>query len=418
MRTLVKRSLAVVLLLGSAAAGAASINITASFSPSLSNPGNNTFTNTTAQSGFCSTWGTICANGSMFSINTRITTKSNADRIYIADANPKDHVFFQLPPATNVEVKNVNTGSKHNVQFLFSAISARMYNVPSPGSGWGNSSFSYPQGGCSYVGSAVSNGIYYSFIWRISNKTSPSGCYKKRTSSNADISKAYMDAISIGYELNTPSPLDMESGVYKGSITFSVGPNEEISFGNKWDASDTSLTINLTLTVNHELRVSFPAEDLKVNLQPCVPNKICTPEQGQINWERWITTRVTPQLTGRSNFSLSSSGEFSVYLQCEYKMESMCAMKSSNDNQKVPVHTMLTLPSNVVNNKTGSSVVKEPIFIGKNSINAIFHTTTFGQNRSGHLDFLVKQRDVDTMLTTRPDTYSGAVTVIFDSNIY
>ena len=79
---------------------------------------------------------------------------------------------------------------------------------------------------------------------------------------------------------------------------------------------------------------------------------------------------------------------------------------------------MLTLPTNVVNDKTGSSVVKEPIFIGKNSINAIFHTTTFGQNRSGHIDFQVKQRDVDTMLATRPDTYRGAVTVIFDSNIY
>lgn len=42
----------------------------------------------------------------------------------------------------------------------------------------------------------------------------------------------------------------------------------------------------------------------------------------------------------------------------------------------------------------------------------------FGQNRVGSIDFQNSQKDVDTMLTTLPDTYRGTVTVIFDPDIY
>lgn len=132
-----------------------------------------------------------------------------------------------------------------------------------------------------------------------------------------------------------------------------------------------------------------------------------------------MVTRITPQLTGHSNFRLSSSGAFSVYLECEQQSGPDCALRSDKmPSQTVPVRTLLTLPDNIVDEVTGSTVSKRELAVGKDLTKNIFATRSFGQNRAGSIDFLVSQKDVDTMLTTRPDTYRGAVTVIFDPLIY
>jgi hypothetical protein len=78
----------------------------------------------------------------------------------------------------------------------------------------------------------------------------------------------------------------------------------------------------------------------------------------------------------------------------------------------------LTLPDNIVDNVTGSTVSKRQLAAGRDLTRNVFVTKTFGQDRAGSIDFLVAQKDVDTMLKTRPDTYRGAVTIIFDSQIY
>ena len=131
-----------------------------------------------------------------------------------------------------------------------------------------------------------------------------------------------------------------------------------------------------------------------------------------------MVTRITPQLTGRSNFTLSSSGAFTVYLACEQQSGTNCALKSDNSAQLVPVQTLLTLPDNIVDSTTGSTVSRRPLALGRDLTRNTFITKSYGENKSGSIDFLVEQRDVDTMLKTRPDTYRGAVTVIFDPQIY
>ena len=132
-----------------------------------------------------------------------------------------------------------------------------------------------------------------------------------------------------------------------------------------------------------------------------------------------MVTRITPQMTGKSNFSLSSSGAFTVYLQCEQQSGSDCALRSDNTpSQTVPVQTLLTLPTNIVDNSTGSTVSKRRLAVGRDLTKNVFVTRAFGQNQAGSIDFLVDQREVDTMLKNRPDTYRGAVTVIFDPKIY
>ncbi|MDN7225607.1 hypothetical protein ACF3TM_20055, partial [Providencia stuartii] len=175
--------------------------------------------------------------------------------------------------------------------------------------------------------------------------------------------------------------------------------------------------INLRLIVNHDLIVKTSPDDRILALEPCKNGKVCTQEQGRNNWERWMVSRITPEMTAKSNFQLSSSGAFTVYLQCEYEIGENCALKSDKNEQLVPIQSYLTLPDNIISQQTNNRVIHAPMSIQKDNSN-IFISQHIGSNRNGSIDFLINQRNVDTMLMTRPDTYRGVVTVIFDPNIY
>ena len=419
-KTLIRLLAGIIMGTGSLAAGAATMNITASFTPSVSNPSSNTFTNTTPQSGYCSNWSSLCPSGT-YSINTNLTLKSNGLPILASETDGRDHIYFKLPARKAVTVTNSSDGSESTVYFSFTNISARMYNVSNPGSGWTGGSFDYPDSssGCSRQAAALGGGNWYHWAWKIKNPTSPAGCYKKRKTDYTWVSTAYMNQISVGYKLETPNPLKLTAGVYTGSVDYTVGPGDDVDFGNKWDASDSTLRVNFTLSVNHELKLSATADNQQVALQPCTSGKVCTAEDGAANWERWMINRITPEMTGRSNFSLSSSGAFTVYLKCEQQSGSDCALRSDNTpSQTVPVQSLLTLPNSIVDSSTGSAVSKRRLAVGRDLKKNVFITNSFGENQAGSIDFLVSKADVDTMLKTRPDTYRGAITVIFDPKIY
>jgi len=78
----------------------------------------------------------------------------------------------------------------------------------------------------------------------------------------------------------------------------------------------------------------------------------------------------------------------------------------------------LTLPNNIVDSFTGSVVSKRRLAVGKDSTKNVFTANSFVGSRAGSIDFMISQKDVDTILKTRPDTYRGAVTVIFDPQLH
>lgn len=418
-----KHYMAAVLLAGcNLTAGAATINITASFSPSMDNPENNTFTNTTTQIGYCNNWPHLCPAG-QFSISLGGISLNGNGILYSSDNNPKNNFYLGLPVNSVVDVINLQTGIKSSLIFNITHFSGSWRRLTGGAqSGWNNGTFSYPSTGstCSSGGAGIGSGggdgnSWYGWAWIVSGGS----CYKINTRESRDISSSLLNDISIGYKLTTPNPLLLESGTYVGYLKWNVGPDGDIDFGNAWSPSDTQLTINFTLSVNHELKLTTIADDRTVSLQPCASGRVCTEDEASANWERWMVTRITPQLTGHSNFRLSSSGAFSVYLECEQQSGPDCALRSDKmPSQTVPVRTLLTLPDNIVDNFTGSTVSKRELVAGKDLTKNIFTTRSFGQNRAGSIDFLVSQKNVDTMLTTRPDTYRGAVTVIFDPLIY
>lgn len=421
MNKLILRTLAGMVLLATSAAGmAANMNITASFSPSMDKPENNVFTNTTPQSGYCIDLPDQCIDADRFSIDMGGITASLATSGFTANSEPRMGMYFKLPGAWRDIIVTNQDSTQMTVRFRVSALAAS-YNVNDWGltehrESWNGASFVNAPSPCTYSGVGLYSIKRYSFMWKW--PISDTACYK--TASKDLTGEPYLiDKVSIGYELQTPDPLKAEAGVYTGKLTLSVGPGGDIDFGDNFQASDTELTINFTLSVNHELKLTTTAENQAVLLQPCALGRVCTGDEGQTNWERWMVTRITPQLTGRSNFSLSSSGAFTVYLECEQQSGPDCALRSDKmPSQTVPVQALLTLPDNIIDNFTNSTVSKRRLEAGRDLTKNIFVTKAFGQNRAGSIDFLIGQKDVDAMLTTRPDTYRGAITVIFDPKIY
>lgn len=396
---------------------AVTLDITATFTPSIWAPENNVFTNTTPQGGYCAIYPNQCHPGDA-SLATGIELIPS--KSLTVNDQPRDSLFFKLPSSFR-EVEVTNGTNKATVLFRMNVLSAAY--VASSDHGvydWKNVVyFSYPTGGCVYRAPGWGTNSMFTWLW--SYPEGVGGCYNITSVDRPEGDSKYIkrvDTISFGYELKTPNPLEMESGVYQGTLRLDVGPGADMDFGDNFKASDNVIVLNFKLSVNHELKITANIEEQNVSMQPCEPGKRCTAEHGDANWERWMITRVTPEMTGISNFAISSSGSFTTYLQCEYQIEDNCALKSDKSEQAVPVQTFLTLPDNIVDGTTGGLVRRKRIGIIKDNNKNIFKTKTYALNKNGYVDFLVNKQDVDRMLSSRPDTYRGAVTVIFDSHIY
>lgn len=408
-------TLGVVMLVMSAVAHSATINLTAKFTPVINNSNSEgVFTNTTPQSGYCATWPQYCNSGDV-SVNLPLTTTLSYP--IVAKNEPRDGPYFNLPKTPRVfTVRNQDTGEEFDVIFRVTNYSA--WNSLNVGTNdWTTSSFVNPPSGegCGYGGIGVMPGENYAFMWLTKNNANP--CYKISTIDRTEPSRFH--TMSIGYSLVAKDNLlTVGSGTYVGKLSFTVGPGGDFDFGDNYQASDSVVDINLILSVNHDLIVTTTPESRALSLQPCSADKVCTEEQGKQNWERWMITKITPQLTARSDFLLSSTGAFTAYLQCEYIQGEHCAIKSDNNGQLVPVKAYLSMPDNIINQRTNSTVLRAPMAINKDILNNTFLTQDIGNNRKGSIDFLVTQHDVDTMLMIRPDTYRGTLTVIFDPQIY
>ncbi|MEY0889508.1 hypothetical protein AB7198_11630 [Providencia rettgeri] len=407
--------LGIVMLALSAFAHSVTIDLTAEYNMN----GSGKFINTTPISGYCAQYPRYC-DVDEASVHLPLTTTISYP--IVAYNEPRKGPYFNFPktPRT-LTVRNQDTGEAFDVIFRVTSYSSQFTtNYASYNWDEGDKDFSAPRGGgCSYYttawGGGSGTGSWIQFIWRTLNNTLP--CYKISRIDRTEPSKFY--DMSIGYSLTTKDSFaSIPSGRYLGKLSLSVGPGGDFDFGDNYQASDSVVDINLTLSVNHDLIVTTTPEGRALSLQPCSVGKVCTEEQGKRNWERWMITKITPQLTARSDFLISSTGSFTAYLQCEYIQGEHCAIKSDNNGQLVPVKAYLSLPNNIINQKTNSTVTRALMPIHKDIVNNTFSTRDIGSNRKGSIDFLVTQHDVDTMLLTRPDTYRGTVTVIFDPNIY
>jgi len=392
------------------------INISARYSPTT---GNNVFTIATPQSGICTTHPQICKDSQTYSARVEGYVTLMHSTI-TAGAPPRRGMYFKMPGAwRNVTVTN-KSGQSATVQFRVASFAATYENhfdwtVAKHDDAWVGGSFAHAPSPCMTTGQGFVSGRDYIFMWQW--PVSDAACYKIAAIDLGDEPYVLFD-MSIVYELKTPDPMQMPAGDYSGVQHFTMGPGGDMDFGDAYLPDNSAIDIDIHLTVEHELNVTTTSQDKQVALQPCKPGQVCTPDQGEANWERWMVSRVTPQLTGRSNFGITSTGNFTVYLACaDGQVGQDCALKSDNTGQLVPFRASLNLPANIVDNATGATVVQRHLNVGKDPSQNIFTTKSYGQDQKGSIDFLVPQRDVEAMLSTRPDTYRGGVTVMFDQSV-
>ena len=397
------------------AANAVNQNISAIFRPDASKPNLNQFTNTTPVSGYCTFYPADCAATKIFSIQLPIRFNS----VGPIQANHTDYrqgATFKVPANwRTAQVTHAGTGEIETVEVRFSGIGSR-YRLPmnvleligNPSIDltlahnrlWGGYGHSWvnPPSPCGYTGHGGLNATTYRFFWKTRVEAA---CSKK---SSFLIPSLVYDYLDFAYELRTPNPLKMSSGLYTGSLTYSIGPGQDLDMGDIMIPSDPILTFDFKLTVEHTLKVEVPPGGNRVELVP------------QEGWQAWLNSGRKPtRLFRDQRFHISASSRFKMALECQYISGNTCAIAETDTGHTVQVNVGVTLPDGVTDG-AGQPVNRRRL-LRDGSGTELFQPGLYVDRRLGMLHFEVDRSSVEAMLDTGATHYTGDVTVIWDSEV-
>ncbi len=406
------RSVVSVLLFACApAANALERDITAVFRPDASKPQENAFLNTTPISGYCALHPDQCRTSKMFSIRLPLTAASTGP-IQAHHADYRQGAMFKVPANwRTLQVTHTGTGETETVEVRWSGFGSQYRlshdAVDLVGGGvsierahqllW-SASWVYAATPCQYSGYGWPGARSYAFFWKSPVESS---CAKKAFVLIPGLNFSYLD---FAYELRTPNPLKMSSGQYTGSLTYSVGPGQDIDMGDIMIPSDSALTLNFKLDVEHTLKVEVPPGGNRVEL---VPNE---------GWQAWLNSGRKPtRLFRDQRFHISASSRFKMALECQHISDNTCAIAETATGHTVPVDVSVTLPDGLTD-ASGQPVNRRRL-LRDGSGTELFQPGLYVDRRSGALHFEVGQGSVEAMLDNGATTYSGDVTVIWDSQV-
>lgn len=379
-------------------------DITAVFRPDPTNPMNNKFKNTTAHSGVCA-WHVParCEALNTFSIRSTSFSANLVEPIKTYHEDPRKGAYFKVPSSwRDVQVTHVASGETETVQVRIAGIGTR-WDVPGVGV-WATTDRSWnyywhngasPCQGVNYLAASTT---YALFFWIV-----PEGAGACAVTPGMDISRMSYRHLEYGYELRTPNPLGMSAGEYRGAMTYSIGAGGDFDFGDVMMADDNALTFNFTLQVEHILTVTLPPGGNRVELLP---------EGG---WQAWLNRGRQPSRLFRDQtFNIFASGRFKMKLECGLAIGNTCGLRNGAGDQ-VPLQVAVSLPFGL-NDQYGQAVNKLPLRLD-GSGTELFQAQHYVNNRPGALHFEVEREDVKSMLEQPGSTYSGLVTVIWDSEV-
>ncbi len=383
-----------VLALASLTAGAIETTISAQYRGG----GSGRFESTTPPAANCSIWGRLCIT------NITVDIPLAYDKLTIrGTGDPRDLYYLQMPGRREVDVYHEQTGEPHRLVLEFTAVGHRVYS---------DDYYSNPvklttqlAGGCkSMSGLGAQTPRTYTFLWRLVTPQSPTPC----TISNYVVEDGVANAsttsnMAVAYTLDMPPSYRMKPGIYRGSTTYRVGPGGDFDFGNNVTGlSDNTLTLNFVLDVQHDFIFDFP---------PGSDRAVLEPEGG---WMAWLNGGRVPQRLYRDlPMQVWSTGPLKVYKLCDYDMGDRCGIRNEK-GEGVPVHVLITLPEGV--RYRGGPVQRLKIPTGPAAavqLESVMPTI----NRPGQLHFEVKRDDVVPMFNRPGMTYSGKVTIVFDSEL-
>jgi len=404
--------LGLLLAMCGSSAWAIDVAIQASFRPDSANPQQNKFKNDTPPSGYCATYPVQCSDNEMFSLRVPIQFNSNAP-IEANHASPRQGATIKVPAqwrdlpvvhettgeSETVRVRIAGIGSLYVTEDVISLVGGGSDYVLAHNQLWGASWVNAPVP-CLYSGVGAYGNTQYRFFW----KTPTEGSCSKQARFNVPWLR--YDYLDFAYELVTPNPLGMSSGRYSGSLTYSVGPHGDFDMGDVMQPSDSALTLNFTLEVQHTLKVEIPPGGNRVELVP------------QGGWQAWLTQGRKPtRLFRDQTFNVSSSSRFKMNLDCQYSLDgNRCSVRDPASGHLVPLDISVTLPGGLVD-ATAQPVNRRPLR-RDGSGTEMFQPRFYVDRKPGTLHFEVAQDEVGEML--KPGvarSYSGLVTVIWDSEV-
>ncbi|VVQ01569.1 hypothetical protein [Pseudomonas fluorescens] len=396
---------ALALALSMSPAQAINQEIRAMFQPDPSQPGKNLFDNLTPNSGYCVNFPAQCASNNMFSIELPVRYSSTGELL------PGDDVSLQVPAGwKRLTVTNQDTQETEVVELRITGIGSRfvlsdtvdnLTGVAAPSghdilwesrTGW-----LYAPAPCQGSGVAGYSDSTYRFFWHTPVQAA---CTKTAA---FRIPSMYFEKIDIAYELKTPNPLSMSSGLYTGSITYSMGPNGDFDMGAAFQPDDGNLTLDFVLDVQHTLKVDLPPGGDKVSLEP---------EGG---WAPWIDSGRKPKRIFRDQpFYISASSRFKVMLLCNSLGGSSCALGSpSGDTTQVQV--AMSLPAGIAG-PSGGVVTRTPLLF--NTWVGPFQPGLYVDRKPGAMHFELDPFAINFLLRPgKNDRLRGNITIIWDSDV-
>ncbi|QCI11258.1 hypothetical protein E6B08_07475 [Pseudomonas putida] len=279
------------------------------------------FENVTPPAAFCAVWPSHCRSSyGLYVVDLPITyQKKNTNTLTSGD---RDRHYLQLPAERTVDVVN-ESGRRYQLDFSITDVSQRLGFLS------GRMRGGDVTGGCS-LQYAISNAVRLQYLWQIRQPASPQPCLAVPW--NAEVS---VTQFGIRYRLiMSRRPIGMPQGIYRGSVDYSIGPGGDFDFGDEvTHLSDTRLTVNFELDVQHDLYLEFPAGSDRAVLEP--PG----------GWKAWLGGRGAPSKLSRDMpLRIWTSGPIRVYKRCEYELGDQCGIRE-NAGHLVGVDVSLSLPA-------------------------------------------------------------------------
>lgn len=394
-------------LLASSANGV-EMTISAAFRPSVLSPQTVQFENTTPQASFCRYWPNSCTNKT-FSIG--LPVHWSYPNVKSGETNPRKGLYIKVPNTfRTVQVVNAQTGQTSQLRFRVSGM-ASTYNLALramdiTGSStpldahdklWVGNYWGYPSGKCKGLTVTWISDKWGSALWGYPENAD--GCYKLAAYPIPAPGVSMTDA-GLMYVLETPSPLELGNGEYHGSLEYRIGPGQDFDFGDTATVDASIVKINFVLSVAHELKVNYPDNARQVLLEP--PG----------GWSVWLQQGRTPGPLQRDiPFTVASSGNFSVRLECQYKVGSQCGI-ANGKQLVVPVATALSMEGLRVKD-SGLNATRIAL---SNENAVVFSAQTASATRRSQLHFGVAAADVTSMAKQSGDRFLGTVTLVFDAS--
>lgn len=394
-------------LLFSASASLADEQITARFRPDPANPMKNDFENTTPISSICADHiPTQCRALGIFSLRDTAFSAVTNQPILANHENERSGFMVKVPSDwRDLQVTHANTGEIETVQLRVAGIGA-LWRVPRPPgvSAWAQPGFGWDRrwrdapAPCQRTGHLAAGTNLASFFW-----LTPEGAGACSRQPSMDLSFMSLATMEYAYELRTPNPLSMSGGQYTGSITYTMGPGGDYDFGDVMVPNKNALTFNFILSVEHDLKVDIPPGGNRIELLP---------EGG---WQAWLNRgRAPTRLYRDQTFRIAASSRFKMQLECSIVMGNSCGLRNANGDE-VPLQIAVTLPSGI-DGRGNQAVQKRPLRLDGDGTD-LFQPLFYVNDRPGTLHFEVLRDDMAGMLNQPGSTYSGVVTVIWDSEI-